>query len=84
MTGVEEKRVCLCMGGGWFQSAKSPSSIVGIHQITFKLENQEMTVEACYFKVRRKAAEESVRRIQSDGLWGVRMRRGEGKCWFSL
>lgn len=76
--------MCLRMAGGWFQSAKSSSSIVGIHQITFKLENQEMAVDACYFRVRRKAAEESARRIQSDGLWGARIRKGEGKCWFSL
>lgn len=43
-----------------------------------------MAVQACYFKVRRKAPEESAKRIRSDGLWGVRIRSGEERCWFLL
>lgn len=43
-----------------------------------------MAAEASYFKARRKGPEESARRIHSDGLWGVKIRRGKEKCCFSL
>lgn len=43
-----------------------------------------MVVEVSYFKVRRKGLEELVRRIYSDGFWGVKIRRGKEKCCFLL